>query len=207
MSSTDYLSQFKLYADPRERVLICCHPDCGYALSVTRSQVTSHLREKHRIPEELRKGLTQYLKREHTNAFRDPATLLTRPNGSTVHPKLQVHDGYACRLCQYKTINPFMMYRHSSKDHRDGQRTSRSELNKLYDDVYLQTWTHRAHGVEQQYWVAKVNRSLTRPVADQEAFAHLQSIHERERQRLESEMQGSSHTQEAGPQTLAATRP
>jgi hypothetical protein len=82
------------------------------------------------------------------------------------------------------------MARHLSKEHRDEKSTSRSELNNLYDDVYLQTWTHRAQRVEQHYWVVKVNGSLTRPVADQDARAHLQSMHERERKRLESERAG-----------------
>jgi hypothetical protein len=49
--------------------------------------------------------------------------------------------------------------------------SSRAELNTLYDDVFLQTWTHRAHGVEQQYWVVRRNGSLTRPVADGETYA------------------------------------
>jgi hypothetical protein len=46
MTPPDYLAQFQLYAGPHEYVLICYHPDCGYTLSVTRSQVTSNLREK-----------------------------------------------------------------------------------------------------------------------------------------------------------------
>ena len=53
----------------------------------------------------------------------------------------------------------------------------------------------------------KKNGSLTRPVADKDACNHLQSIHERERQRLESEKQAHSYDQNTRPQTLAATRP
>ena len=207
MTSTNYLAQFQLYANPNERLLICCHRECGFALSVARSQVTSHLREKHSVPEELRKGLTQYLNKEHPHDFRDPATLPTRSDGSPPHPKLQLHEGYACRLCHYRTTNPFKIAQHLSKEHRNGQRTSRSELDNSYDDVYLQTWTHLAHGVEQQYWVVKVNGSLTRPVADQDTCAHLQSMHERERKRLESRSQARAYSQDTGPETLATTRP
>ena len=139
MTSTEYLAQFQLYADPNERLLICCHDECGYALSVSRSQVTSHLRDKHGVSEELRKGLTRYLNQEHPYNFRDPASLPTRPDGSPPHPKLQLHEGYACCLCRYRTINPFRLSRHLSKEHCNGQRTSRSELGNLYNDVYLQT--------------------------------------------------------------------
>jgi hypothetical protein len=140
--------------------------------------------------------------------FRDPASVQARPDGSLMHPKLQLHDGYTCRLCRYRTINPFIVSRHLSKEHPNGSRqSSRSEIDDLYDDVYLQTWTHYAHGAEQQYWVVEKNGSLTRPVAGRDACAHLQSMHERERRRLESEKQASSYGQDTGPQTLAATRP
>jgi hypothetical protein len=159
------------------------------------------------VPEELRKGLTRYLNKEHPHDFRDPATLPTRPDGSTPHPKLQLHEGYACRLCHYRTTIPFKIAQHLSKEQRNGQRTSRSELDNSYDDVYLQTWTHRAHGVEQQYLVVKVNGSLTRLVADKDTFAHLQSMHERERKRLESRSQIRAYSQDIGPETLATTRP
>ena len=40
------LSALQLYADDTERLLICCHSECGFALSVSRSQATSHLRDK-----------------------------------------------------------------------------------------------------------------------------------------------------------------
>src|SRR6187402_3571493 len=74
-SPPDKLSQFQLYADLKEQLLICCHSECGFALSVARSQVTSHLRDKHSVPADLRAGLTHLLKREHPDFFRNPADL------------------------------------------------------------------------------------------------------------------------------------
>jgi hypothetical protein len=109
MDPTDYLAKNQLYADPNERLLICCQLQCGYALSIAGSQVTSHLREKHGISKDLRKGLTQYLQQVLPYEFRDPTSVPARPDGSPTHPKLQLHDGYACRLCRYWTINPFIM--------------------------------------------------------------------------------------------------
>jgi len=68
------LAQLQLYADNQERVLICCHGECGYALSVAASQATSHLRDKHNTPRALRDGLTRYLKHQHAFPFRNPTT-------------------------------------------------------------------------------------------------------------------------------------
>jgi hypothetical protein len=95
-----------------------------------------------------------------------------------------------------------------TKEHRDGSRTSRAELKTLYDDVFLQAWTHRAHGVEQQYWIVRRNGSLTRPVADGETYALLESTHKREWDRLESDARVRAHNaQDTGRQTLVASRP
>lgn len=69
----------------------------------------------------------------------------------------------------------------------------RAELNTFYDDVFLQTWTHRAHGVEKQYWVVRRNGSLTRPVAHGETYALLESTHKREWDRLEADSQARAH--------------
>ncbi|KFY01547.1 hypothetical protein O988_02688 [Pseudogymnoascus sp. VKM F-3808] len=144
----------------------------------------------------------------HPFKFVDPASVPPRPDGSDVHPKLRLHEGYACRACIYRTINPLIIKRHISKEHRDGSRTSRAELNTLYDDVFLQTWTHRAHGVEQQYWVVRRNGSLTRPVAEGETYALLESTHKREWDRLESDARARAHNaQDTGRQTLVASRP
>ena len=46
-ASEAILAQFQLYVENKAQLLICTSPDCGYALSVARSQLTSHLREKH----------------------------------------------------------------------------------------------------------------------------------------------------------------
>jgi hypothetical protein len=185
-SHDSYLARCQLYADLDTRLLICCWPECRFALSTARSQVTTHLREKHRAPEDFRKGLTHYLKHEHPYEFADPAAVPPRPDGSDVHPSLQLHNGYACRACSYRTINLLLMSRHISKEHRNGSRASRAELGN-YDDVFLQTWTRCARGAEQQYWVVRKDGSLARPVVDHETCALLESTHKREWDRLNSD--------------------
>jgi hypothetical protein len=92
-----------------------------------------------------------------------------------------------------------MLSRHLSEEHHDSRQALQSEIDELFDDVYLQTWTHCAHGAEQQYWVVKKDNSLIRPVPDQDVFAHLQLLHKREHKRLESEKQGHVYCQDTGP--------
>ena len=48
-TSDPFLARLQLFLDPDEKLLICGRSDCGYALAVERSQVTSHLRDKHRV--------------------------------------------------------------------------------------------------------------------------------------------------------------
>ncbi|PVH70107.1 hypothetical protein DL98DRAFT_389770, partial [Cadophora sp. DSE1049] len=110
------LSTLQLYADDTERLLICCHSECGFALSVARSQATSHLRDKHHIPKELRDGLTHYLRHGHPCSFRNPTEVAPRDDGSPVHRMLRIYDGFACRECPYRTINYAEYSRHASKE-------------------------------------------------------------------------------------------
>lgn len=152
---TDFLARCELYADLDTRLLICCRPSCGFALSTARLQVTSQLREKHSVSKDLRDGLTHHLRHVHPISFVDPAGVSPHPDVSGVHPKLRLYDEYTCRACPYHTINPLIISRYVSKEHRDGSWTSRAELDTFYDDIFLQAWTHRAHGVEQQYWVVR----------------------------------------------------
>ena len=118
------LSALQLYADDTECLLICCHTDCGFALSVSRSQATSHLRDKHNISKKLRDGLTRYLKHGHPYPFRNPADVAPRDDGSQVHRMLRIHDGFACRACPYRTINYAEYSRHASKEHLNGRNAS-----------------------------------------------------------------------------------
>jgi hypothetical protein len=54
--------------------------------------------------------------------------------------------------------------RHFSKEHLNGLQALRSRIGELYDDAYLQTWTH---GASRKYWVVQKNGSLIRPVTGQ----------------------------------------
>jgi Orsellinic acid/F9775 biosynthesis cluster protein D len=207
MASINFLTQYQLFADPDERLLICCRPKCGFALSVARSQLTPHLREKHDVPNDLRKRLTHYLKHDHPFPFCDPSTVPPRPDGSPVHLRLQEFEGHNCRECGHRTVNRLIMDWHITKEHLYGKRVSREEIDNLYNDVFLQTWTFRAHRADQQYWIMEKNGSLTRPVIGQATYDHLQSMYKREHKRLELHRRDGLCGQKTGPQTLVASRP
>jgi hypothetical protein len=196
------LAQLQLYADNQERVLICCHSECGYALSVAASQATSHLRDKHDTPKALRDGLTRYLKHQHAYSFRNPTDIAPRRNGSQVHRMLRLHNGFAYRECPYRTINHNEMSRHISKEHLSGGQAFRQRIDPYYDDVYLQTWTH---GATRRYWTVERNGSTIRPVDGGEAGEHIQLVHDRERMRAEE--QKRIYSSNTATPTLAGTRP
>ena len=58
----ELLSNVQLFIDYNAHALICCRKECQSALSIADSRVTAHLRDKHHIPEDARKGLTKALK-------------------------------------------------------------------------------------------------------------------------------------------------
>jgi hypothetical protein len=62
-----------------------------YALTVDRSQVTSHLRSRHRVNQQERRGLTNHLNARYPHGFRNPAEVPLRADGSDIHPELAVY--------------------------------------------------------------------------------------------------------------------
>lgn len=80
-----FLAHLNLYVNVEERLLI--YSTCGYAFAVDRSQITSHLRDKHGIGQRDRSGLTKRLNTQYTYGFRNPAEVLLRTDGSDIHPR------------------------------------------------------------------------------------------------------------------------
>ena len=105
-----FLARLNLYVDVEEQLLIC--GPCGYALAVDRSQVTSHLRDKHRTDQRDRSGLTKHLNTQYPHGFRNPAEVLLRTDGSDIHPRLTVYEGFSCY--SFRTINYHELTRHIS---------------------------------------------------------------------------------------------
>lgn len=143
MLNPEYLTKLGLHVDLEAHVLICFQDECGYTLSIKDSRVTTHLRDKHNIPDNERKGLTRFLKSLQPN-LRDPNDATTRPDGSAEHDLLKVHDGCACKKCEFRTTSLQSMRRHFSDPLSEGcpnygVAQSRRDIDELFKYVFLQT--------------------------------------------------------------------
>ncbi|CAM1507683.1 Fc.00g073240.m01.CDS01 [Cosmosporella sp. VM-42] len=178
--TVETLAKLELWFDPKVRLLICSRPTCKYALSTKSAAITSHLRDKHRIPPQARKGLSRLLK---TLDLRNPKEVGTLADASPEHPQLKLHDGFACRQCQFKTIHLPAIKRHfsdpsaSTCPNNAVSNTGRSNTDDLFEYVYLQTWTT---GSSRKYWIIEQGGNIARPVNDQRTDEHLMAVHKRE---------------------------
>ncbi|KAH6974818.1 hypothetical protein EDB80DRAFT_659046 [Ilyonectria destructans] len=205
MRNPEYLTNLGLFVDQEAQVLICFRDECEYALCVKGSRVTTHLRDKHNIPEEARKGLTRFLKTLPQPSLRDPDKATPRADGSPEHDLLRVYDGFACSKCGFRTISLQSMRRHfsdplSSQCPNYVTAQGRRDIDELFEYVFLQTW---ATGPNREYWIIERHGSLIRPVDSQDIQDHLRSVLEREHNRD----QGSSDMslEQAGPISTALT--
>ncbi|KAA8617310.1 DUF3505 domain-containing protein [Pyrenophora tritici-repentis] len=197
-AATALLARCGLHVDVESQALIC--RSCKYALATANSQITTHLDKKHRVSKVLRLALMRSL-RQRLHEFKDPCNLPVRPHRSAPHPELYVHQGYACRECEFYTISLKWMTSHLSKVHLS-ERASKPRTDDLYDDVFLQTW---GSGPTRSYWTVSVNGSILRQANLPCAGEHLKSVREREQARRE-EQQRIALT-DTGTQTLQNTGP
>ncbi|KAH6974916.1 hypothetical protein EDB80DRAFT_830437 [Ilyonectria destructans] len=176
--STAFLARLELCIDPEARLLICCRQECRFALSVARSRATTHLKDKHQVHEDERKGLTRVLKDLGESYFHDPTEAQPLDDGSPEHPHLRVYKGFVCRTYNTRTTNFSLLRRHISSTHLYDKHSTRRELDELYDDIWLQTWTAGSNRTR-KYWIIKHKGSLLR--VNDDIQAHLQSVEECER--------------------------
>ncbi|PVI03316.1 hypothetical protein DM02DRAFT_502236, partial [Periconia macrospinosa] len=122
--------------------------------------------------------LTKYI-RDRPCQFRDPSAIPLRPDGSSPHPELRLHKGYACRECSGPTFHTtsFKWLKHHFSTAHLQERASKSRIDGMYDDVFLQTW---GDGPKRGYWMVLVDGSVVRPVNFLDAHDHLASVRERE---------------------------
>jgi hypothetical protein len=199
-SFTQNWSHLPLYLDWGEHLVICSH--CQYALSVDGTQASSHLRKKHHIPQDQRNGLDQYLHQHH---FQSPGKAQPRSDGLPPHPALQVHPGFQCLQCQYRTTSLDLMGRHLAKTHLIDTPTPRPNLDLLYQVVSLQSWTRAT--TTQEYWVVLGEPSPDSVEAIQDptsipsatTLAFLQGLRDRETRFQEVQRQQSTLEQTGTP--------
>ncbi|PCD25955.1 hypothetical protein AU210_012389 [Fusarium oxysporum f. sp. radicis-cucumerinum] len=89
----DVLNRLALRINPDAKVLICCRSTCRYALSVKGSAVTTHLRVKHQVEHDERKGLTKSLKSLGQSYLGDPSAAPLSKGGCSEHPDLRIYEG------------------------------------------------------------------------------------------------------------------
>jgi hypothetical protein len=149
MADYSLLTAVDLVFDPDGPALIC--KVCQYTLAVSRSQVTSHLWNKHQICPESRQDITPLIR---SLKIPNSTNIRLRPDKSLVHPHLEVYRGYACLTCKYRTISLEMMTRHVSPccPPPRALSTRRRNPDDPYQDVQLQTW---ATGASRRYWIVR----------------------------------------------------
>ncbi|KAH6876790.1 hypothetical protein B0T10DRAFT_497227 [Thelonectria olida] len=184
MANLDLLGSLHLFYDAEARVLICTRDQCKFALSTGPSRVTTHLRDKHNIPSEARKGLSRLLKSLPPPGLLDPEEAPPRADRSAEHDKLRVYEGFACVHCVFRTISLQLMRRHLSgpPDDCPFQNTQnrirrRRDLDRQFECVYLQTWTT---GSTRKYWIIQRGGSVIRPLDGPAVQSHLRGVLMRE---------------------------
>ncbi|KFZ16922.1 hypothetical protein V502_04827 [Pseudogymnoascus sp. VKM F-4520 (FW-2644)] len=195
-SLTSLLTAVNLVYDPQGPVLIC--KACGFALAVSRSQVTSHLWEKHQISSESRQNITSVIR---SLQIPNPTGISLRPDQSLSHPYLKVYRGYACHTCDTRTINLDTITRHVSSCRPQPLSRHRKNPDRLYQDVLLQSWVS---GASRKYWIVRQVVPLNPPwiLSD---LVDLEAIHQRERAHIAHNDQQAM--QDTGSKDLALTTP
>jgi hypothetical protein len=87
------LTRFQLRVDADADLLICSYEACRFTLTSNLSQVDRHLREKHRIPPDIRRKIADCLRAYHPT-LQDPAEAPLRQDGSFHDTDLLVYDEF-----------------------------------------------------------------------------------------------------------------
>ncbi|KAI3571959.1 hypothetical protein IWW34DRAFT_638163, partial [Fusarium oxysporum f. sp. albedinis] len=113
---------------------------CGFALSSKPSQVNEHLRKRHNIPIDDRRGVIRLWDNRELPLL-DPANALLRQNETLYDPNLPLFDGFTCKFCDLLTISSQVITRHVSAEHERRRLELHVKPKAMYEHVYLQAWT------------------------------------------------------------------
>jgi hypothetical protein len=140
------LADLNLSLDRDNRAVICTR--CKYALQPSSQTVSKNLWERHAVDAKRRRGLHALI---NSVKLPDPNTLCTPPDGTRPHPYLTVHEGFACRRCDFRTISTELAQRLVAKMHGKKDRgTPSSVQNGEASSVQLQSWTQNG---ERRLWI------------------------------------------------------
>ncbi|RYP58758.1 hypothetical protein DL769_008816 [Monosporascus sp. CRB-8-3] len=91
--------------------------ECRYTLAPGNSGLSTHLRQKHQVPDYRRWELTWFLRHHGPSlGLHNPTEAPPRADGTPEDPRLRIYDGYACRLCRGRTIHHPTIERHVAAD-------------------------------------------------------------------------------------------
>lgn len=113
--ATDTLGGVHLEIADDAGLLLCSHPECGFALSPKAAQVNDHLRKRHSIPSGKRQEISRILRA--LRGLKDPVSAEPREDGVDRDPSLLCVDGFLCRWCSFRTIHRATALRHVSSAH------------------------------------------------------------------------------------------
>lgn len=133
MELSSVWADLPLLFDWEKRLVLCRH--CHYALAVTGTQVGSHLRQRHQIPIQYRKGLDRFIQR---HGFRTPTEVPPRHDGSPKHPG---PTGLRLPPMLYRSTSLECLSRHVYHEHLGdtwGPSRGPRNIDHLYRDVALQ---------------------------------------------------------------------
>jgi hypothetical protein len=106
------LADLNLSFDRDNKAVICTR--CKYALQPSGQTVSKHLWERYAVDAKRRRGLHALI---NSVKLPDPNTLCTPPDGTRPHPYSTVHEGFACRRCDFRTTSTELAQRHVAKMH------------------------------------------------------------------------------------------
>src|ERR1700742_2482282 len=109
-STTDvtFLRALGLYISIPDRIIICTHDSCGYAIQRPEERARRHLWEKHEIPKASRRGLDSVIK---ALGLSNPC-LISSTQWIVSTPSSEALSGYACRRCGDLTTSSKLHQQH-----------------------------------------------------------------------------------------------
>jgi hypothetical protein len=179
----EFFLSLQLCVDPVALILICCQPGCLISLSPTGKQVISHLSLKQQVSLEQRSCVVSLLESRRP-ALRHPLDAPLRPDGSEPDPNPLLLDGFACKICHFRTISGQSRSRHVTERHQRMMVQLGVGSAAMFQPVYLQAWVRKPS--EGRYWVVYKDGRKARPVGGQQTLDHLEDVLSREQQRNQS---------------------
>ncbi|KAB8214641.1 hypothetical protein BDV33DRAFT_209115 [Aspergillus novoparasiticus] len=151
-----------LYWASAENLILC--RQCRYALSPSAAQITYYLLHRYQVPLPIRRSLILHLRRRERRP-QEPGAAAPRPDRLPSNPYLQLYEGYACRQCDFRTVNQDTIRCYLSRIYLQQQRATQRRANNLYN----------------------AGNTIRTPAVAGVVDTYLATVYQRERERLQAE--------------------